>query len=65
MTQVRFSLLLNTSALLKNALNRYFNSLPVVVYGVELACFEFHKKSANVPNTPAVKNPRISFNLYK
>jgi hypothetical protein len=65
MTQVQFSLLLNTSALLKNALTHYFNSSSVVVCGIELAYFEFNKKSANVPNTPAVKNPRISFNLYK
>ena len=65
MTQVGFSLLLTTSALLKNALKHYFNRFSVVVYGVELACFEFHKKSAIVPNTPAVKNPRILFNLYK
>lgn len=65
MTQVWFSLLLTASALLKNALKRYFNSSSVVVCGVELACSEFNKKSAIVPNTPAVKNPRISFNLYK
>ena len=65
MTQVRFSLLLTTSDLLKNALTYYFNSSSVVVCGVELAYFEFNKKSAIVPNIPAVKNPRISFNLYK